>query len=144
LSAAALTLIAQGFFMMKVGDLVNNYKPTTPEDPQEEELDTVRFLLFLGVVGGIELCFAVIFVFSFSLSLFSSSSQKQLPAPPDLCFAVCSIAFSGRNTDPVFIFTLPSRHHSTTAQPGSAGTFTGAGTWSVYVHEILRSHLPTS
>jgi hypothetical protein len=39
--------------MMKVGDLVNNYKPTTPEDPQEEELDTTGFLLFLGVAGGI-------------------------------------------------------------------------------------------
>ncbi|KAG0381189.1 hypothetical protein BGX24_006561 [Mortierella sp. AD032] len=60
LSAAALTLIAQGFFMMKVGDFVNNnnigynrFKPTTPKDPQEQELDTVGFLLFLGVSGGV-------------------------------------------------------------------------------------------
>ncbi|KAG0292792.1 hypothetical protein BGZ96_003681 [Linnemannia gamsii] len=53
LSAAALTVIAQGFFMMKVGDFVNNYKPTTPKDPQEEELDTIAFLLFLGVAGGV-------------------------------------------------------------------------------------------
>ncbi|KAG0281430.1 hypothetical protein BGZ95_003830 [Linnemannia exigua] len=61
LSAAALTVIAQGFFMMKVGDFVNNnnnngyngFKPTTPKDPQEQELDTVGFLLFLGVSGGV-------------------------------------------------------------------------------------------
>ncbi|KAF9911874.1 hypothetical protein EC991_001778 [Linnemannia zychae] len=57
LSAAALTIIAQGFFMVKVGNFVNNinmaYKPTSPKDPQEQELDTVGFLLFLGVSGGI-------------------------------------------------------------------------------------------
>lgn len=53
LSAAALTVIAQGFFMMKVVDFVNNYKSATPKDPQEEELDTVGFLLFLGIAGGI-------------------------------------------------------------------------------------------
>ncbi|KAF9119843.1 hypothetical protein BGW39_011869 [Mortierella sp. 14UC] len=57
LSAAALTVIAQGFFMMKVGDFVNNsssaYKPSTPKNTQEEELDTVGFLLFLGVSGGV-------------------------------------------------------------------------------------------
>ncbi|KAF9546610.1 hypothetical protein EC957_009533 [Mortierella hygrophila] len=59
LSAAILTFIAQAFFMMNVSDFVNNIssnnKPTTPKNPQEgaEELDTVGFLLFLGVAGGV-------------------------------------------------------------------------------------------
>lgn len=59
LSAAALTFIAQAFFMMNVGEFVNNLsskiKPTTPKNPQEgeEELDTIGFLLFLGVAGGV-------------------------------------------------------------------------------------------
>ncbi|KAF9920216.1 hypothetical protein FBU30_009985, partial [Linnemannia zychae] len=57
LSAAALTLIAQGFFMTKVQDFFvsyNSFRPdTTPKDPESQELDTAKFLLFLGVAGGI-------------------------------------------------------------------------------------------
>ncbi|KAG0059075.1 hypothetical protein BGZ89_000716 [Linnemannia elongata] len=58
LSAAILTFIAQAFFTLNIGDFVNSIssknKPTTPKNPQEEEeLDTVGFLLFLGVAGGV-------------------------------------------------------------------------------------------
>ncbi|KAF9099316.1 hypothetical protein BGX23_003171 [Mortierella sp. AD031] len=49
LSAAILTVVAQGFFMVKVGDFMNR----KPEQPEEQELDTVGFLLFLGVAGGV-------------------------------------------------------------------------------------------
>ncbi|KAG0266231.1 hypothetical protein BG011_002928 [Mortierella polycephala] len=46
LSAAVLTLIAQGFFTIKVG---NFGKPSS----ENRELDTTHFLLFLGLAGGL-------------------------------------------------------------------------------------------
>ncbi|GJJ70282.1 hypothetical protein EMPS_02631 [Entomortierella parvispora] len=51
LSAAVLTLLAQGFFMMSTPS--SDDDGLKPKAGKQQELDTIRFLLFLGMSGGL-------------------------------------------------------------------------------------------
>ncbi|KAF9280965.1 hypothetical protein BGZ68_006921 [Mortierella alpina] len=70
LSAAALTLVSQKYFMKKVDDTL--LKPSL----DDQELDTVRFLHFLGVAGGFINMLAIV-----GMNIVPAPPQKAVPAP---------------------------------------------------------------
>ncbi|KAF9955395.1 hypothetical protein BGZ72_003780 [Mortierella alpina] len=86
LSAAALTLVSQKYFMKQVDNTL--LKPSL----DDQELDTVRFLHFLGVAGGF-------------INFFSIIGMNILPAPPQKSVPA---AYEGHTVSSPAVSTEPS------------------------------------